>query len=176
MIEIITAKPKHIPILLSFWEALSSHLPESVFPSNQAAQKERLQSLAEHVTSSSASVALLAISSVRNKRKGEQTKVGSRNLDEAVIGCIAGHIHDRPEFDTSPLGILYNLWVSAEFRRQGVGRTLVLALENQLREKGAKALQVAWRHSERENISSEAAAAFWQRLGYLHYESIAGKV
>lgn len=89
--------------------------------------------------------------------------------DKQAAGTICAHLYDKTESAHSPVGIIYNLWVDAPYRRQGLATQLAAAAEEYLHEIGARSFQVAWRQDA-------TAEYFWRSRGYSAYETLGGKL
>lgn len=148
--DIKQAQPSDIDTLVALWAQLDAALPAHPlhFCANERATFHH--SLAQQITSSHSAVALLL------------------EDDGKPVGTVCGHIHTNPQFTLSPVGIIYNLWVDTAYQKQGHGMALVKQVEQVLKTRGAKSLQVAWRHQH-------TAAAFWQKAGYTPLETVACK-
>jgi len=125
-------------------------LPPNSFGSSPAGKKRFYHQLARQITKMDHGFALIAY------------------LNADAVGCISGHLYDKPESINSPVGIVYNLWVEPEVRRQGLASLLAQEAESRLRELGARSFQVAWREDP-------TAENFWRKRGYQAYETMAGK-
>ena len=90
-------------------------------------------------------------------------------LADTMVGTIAGHLFERPTSQLNTIGVIYSLWVRDDYQQQGIGQSLLDAIEQKLTAKGARALQVGW------DTLNKRAEAWWQKRGYLPYETIASK-
>lgn len=136
--------------LIRFWQLLDLSLPETSFPPFPAGKKKFYLQLAKQLTRMDHGFALIAW----------------RN-DEAV-GCICSHLYDKPESTTTPIGVMYNLWVEPSARRRGLATMLAQKAEELSHEIGAQGMQVSWRNDP-------VAEYFWRSRGYHAYETLAGK-
>lgn len=136
--------------LISFWQQLDASLPDTSFPSFAAGKNKFYQQLAKQLTRMEHGFALIAW------------------REDQALGCICGHLYDKPESTVTPIGVIYNLWVEPSARRLGVASMLATEAEIQLRALGAKGLQVSWRQDP-------VAEYFWRSQGFAAYETLAGK-
>ncbi|WP_317929978.1 GNAT family N-acetyltransferase [Halioxenophilus sp. WMMB6] len=136
--------------LIQFWTKLDDSLPPTAFGSSPSGKKKLYQKLARQLTSMDHGFALMAW------------------REKQPVACVCGHIYDKDESINTPVGILYNLWVEPDARRQQLATQLVDEAEVRLRSLGAKSFQVAWRNDP-------TAESFWRRRGYQGYETMAGK-
>jgi GNAT superfamily N-acetyltransferase len=137
--------------LLNLWLKLDQHLPETLFGSAERGKKKLHQRLARQLTTVDFGFALIAW------------------CDNQPAGCVAAHLFDKPESTRTPVGILYNLWVEADFRRRGLASQLADQAEAMLFDLGAKSLQVAWR-------VTGPGQQFWEGRGFASYEVMAAKL
>lgn len=145
------ANKAQVPLIAQMWQAIDQLGEPRPFGGDSPEKQKKALKMIDHAIESQEACILVAL-------KGDQ-----------LIGTIAGHIFQRPGVKLSPIGVIYSLWVNQDCRWQGAGKTLLGALENHLKQAGAKSLQVGW---ETNNIT---AKHWWQRQGYLPYEVIAHK-
>lgn len=78
-----------------------------------------------------------------------------------IIGfCLAYVARSLPMFRPSSYGFISDLMVMESWRRQGVGRSLLGAVQQWLREQGVRSIQL------QVYSRNTAAVAFWSRLGF----------
>jgi ribosomal protein S18 acetylase RimI-like enzyme len=81
-----------------------------------------------------------------------------------VVGYILGEVHIRkPIYPPGTYGFISDISVTAEWRKQGVGRALVEALMGWLKRSGVTAVELFV--AEANPISQE----FWERVGFKQY-------
>ncbi len=80
--------------------------------------------------------------------------------DAAVIGFIAGSIHQRPDYQLSQLGCLDDLFVEPAARGHGVAQALLAALEQAFAQRGVDHMTV---HTDSEN---ELSQQFYHAAGF----------
>ncbi len=148
--KIRLADPKDSRVLIDLWQKLDYSLPPTPFIANYKYRKEFHQALAQQIGSNINSVTLISC------------------LDDMIIGCACGYLYEKPEALNSPVGLIHNVWIEPEFRRKGIAKQLISALEQELAERGAKSHQVSWR-------DVPTAQAFWRSMGYAPYETVAAK-
>ena len=149
--QIIDTKIADAQVLASHWQAIDDVCAERPFGGDTDSKQERAQEIICHAINSPTAHVLVAID-------------GS-----TIIGTITGHLYQRPAVRLSSVGVIYSLWVSPDYRQQGIGQALLDAIEQQLTFMGADAFQVAW------DNGNPYAAQWWQKRGYLPYETIASK-
>lgn len=79
-------------------------------------------------------------------------------LAEPALGFVFAEIDARPS--AVPVGSIHELFVVPDARRRGVGRALVEAAREFLRERGARRLSVRVESGNRDGLR------FWERIGY----------
>jgi GNAT superfamily N-acetyltransferase len=91
--------------------------------------------------------------------------------DADVIGFAAGDIQPTwlgyGEFQGS--GVLSLIWVEPPYRRRGIAKLLVAAVEEWLREKGMPLIQIPYM------VGTPGAAAFYSAAGYEDYMVVCRK-
>ncbi|BFM05910.1 hypothetical protein GCM10025791_21660 [Halioxenophilus aromaticivorans] len=137
--------------LIRYWEQLDLSLPENPFGASPSGKKKFYAQLARQLTKMDHGFALIGW-------HGKQ-----------AAGTICAHLYDKIESTYSPVGIIYNLWIDPQFRRQGLASQLATAAEEYLHEIGARSFQVAWRNDP-------TAEYFWNSRGYAAYETLGAKV
>jgi GNAT superfamily N-acetyltransferase len=81
-----------------------------------------------------------------------------------VIGYIVGEVHARrPIYPVGDYGFITDICVSAVWRRKGVGRTLVAALERWFETQRVTSIELFAAALNPESI------AFWAQMGYTDY-------
>lgn len=148
---ITDAKITDSTLIAHFWQAIDSESPKRPFGGDTDSKHQRARDIIAHAISSPTAHVLTA------------------NERGTIIGTITGHIYQRPAVKLSSVGVIYSLWVSPEYRNQGIGQALLTAIEKQLTSMGAEAFQVGW------DTGNQYAAKWWQKHGYLAYETIASK-
>jgi ribosomal protein S18 acetylase RimI-like enzyme len=82
-------------------------------------------------------------------------------LDNRVVGFVHGQIIERPEiFKVEVMGRINEVAVHREFRRRGVGRTMVLALEDEFAARGIEHTHLMV------DAANPDAQELYRRLGY----------
>ncbi len=145
------AKATDADLIASLWQCIDECTPTRPFGGDTSSKIERAKEIITHAIQSSSAHILVAKS------------------DKSIIGTITGHIYERPAVQLSAVGVIYSLWVAPEYRKQGVGQTLVDTIEQRLIVMGAQAFQVGW------DTVNEYAGEWWQKRGYNPYETIASK-
>lgn len=79
---------------------------------------------------------------------------------DRIIGFIHGEVRENPMLSNSPLGVMMELYVHPSYRRRGVAAKLVEAAENELRDRGAKAIAAEFPYL------NEIAVSFYDKLGF----------
>lgn len=90
------------------------------------------------------------------ERAGETPLVADH---DGIVGCLTWHVMPvlhRP----TPVGRVSMLIVAAHARGRGVGKTLVVAAETRMRERGCGLIEVT------SNMRLVEAHAFYERIGY----------
>jgi ribosomal protein S18 acetylase RimI-like enzyme len=86
-------------------------------------------------------------------------------LDGKVVGFVHGQIIERPEiFLVEEMGRVNEVAVHRDYRRRGVGRTMVLALEDELAARGIDHTHLMV------DADNPDAEALYHRLGYVTRE------
>lgn len=148
---ITDAKITDSSLIAHFWQAIDSEAPKRPFGGDTGSKQQRARDIIAHAISSPAAHVLTA------------------NDGDTIIGTITGHLYQRPVVKLSSVGVIYSLWVAPEYRSQGIGQSLLDAIEHQLTSMGAEAFQVGW------DTGNQYAAKWWQKRGYSAYETIASK-
>lgn len=91
---------------------------------------------------------------IGEKRKRDRSLFLVAESSHAVVGAVMGAYDGRR-------GWVYHLAVEPERQRQGVGRLLMLALEQRMHRRGVTKINLQVRHDNLE------VCAFYERLGYL---------
>lgn len=156
--NIRSANLSDIPSLVNCWQEID-RFPNAQRPfgGDSADKPEHAQRLLEHTLQSKNATVLTAVTD------------SSESSIEKIIGTISGHVFDKPAVNLTKVGVIYGLWVDENYRQQGIGQALLLALETALQASGAQALQVGW------DSPNALAAAWWEKRGYSAYEVIASK-
>jgi len=147
------AQTLDIPLLVDFWQAIDGITEHRPFGGDSDDKNLHAEKVLQH-TIHSENAAVLIASTAENE----------------IIGTISGHVFEKPGVNLAKVGVVYSLWVDEERRSQGVGQQLLTYLENTLTTKGAQAFQVGW------DTGNTTAEQWWQKRGYVPYETIASKV
>lgn len=84
-------------------------------------------------------------------------------FDEAkVIGFVALKVHNEYTVD------MYNLGVLEEYHRQGVGHTVLMAVENYYKENNYKCITVKTLDSSAQYEPYERTKTFYLKMGFIH--------
>jgi GNAT superfamily N-acetyltransferase len=88
-------------------------------------------------------------------------------LAEAASGQVVGWIHGAEQWilESEPNCEILGLVVDQDFRAQGVGRTLVAAVEAWATERGLASIRV------RSNVARAESHPFYERLGFSRIKS-----
>ena len=155
MIAIRNAQPEDEHRLLRQWLKLHRYvnqLEQSAFGDvDETATLQQYQRMISQTLSSESATILIA------EKNGE------------TVGTLACFLSQKPGYTRPDSGILYNLWVEPEMRRQQVATQLLSEAQRWLSHKGADSAQVAW------HPANPLADAFWRRHGYSPYEVIAAR-
>lgn len=153
-IAIIEATEPHIPVIVEMWQSIDDfpQVPRP-FGGDSLDKPEHAEHLIRHAIHADGALVLLAITD-----------------KEQVVGTISGHLFEKPAVNITHVGVVYSLWVDEDYRRRGIAKQLLSALEQGLTNKGAQAFQVGW------DTGNTTAAQWWQQQGYAPYETIASKV
>lgn len=91
----------------------------------------------------------------------ENWKILVADSDHQLAGFCSGAImHYPPAHAAGPFGYIQDMAVSEKFRRQGIGRQLVRALENWFTTKGLNRIEL------NVLLKNPLAVDFWRALGY----------
>jgi ribosomal protein S18 acetylase RimI-like enzyme len=79
-----------------------------------------------------------------------------------IVGFAAGNIRILPNYlGNKKVGYISHVYVSDEFKKQNIGKKLVLELENWFDEKAVAYIELEVL------IDNEAAHKFWEKLGFI---------
>jgi ribosomal protein S18 acetylase RimI-like enzyme len=148
---ITEAKITDSTLIANFWQTIDNEATKRPFGGDTDSKQQRARDIIAHAISSPTAHVLTAIDG------------------DNIIGTITGHLYQRPVVKLSSVGVVYSLWVSPGYRKQGIGQSLLSAIEYKLTFMGAEAFQVGW------DTENHYAAEWWQKRGYRAYETIASK-
>ncbi|WP_027859055.1 GNAT family N-acetyltransferase [Marinobacterium jannaschii] len=155
MITIRTAQPEDEHTLLRLWLKLHRYvslLEKSAFGEvDEAATLQQYQRMISQTLDSDNAAILIAES------------------ESQVVATLACFLSQKPGYTRSDSGILYNLWVEPEERRQQTATHLLSEAQRWLKQRGAASAQVAW------HPANTLADNFWRKHGYRPYETIAAR-
>ena len=149
------ALPAQTDQLAYMWQQIDQAATDRPFGGDANGKETRAKAFIEHAIKSPRAIILVAYDNADSSRQ--------------MIGTITGHIYERPAVKLSSVGVIYSLWVNSDHRKQGVGQRLLDTIERRLIDMGAQALQVGW------DVSNPYAATWWQKRGFVSYETIASK-
>lgn len=81
-----------------------------------------------------------------------------------VIGYLAGSIQNKPSYVTKSLAEIDNFYIEEEYRRQGIGKSLVEEFKRDCINKGIEEIKVT------ANAKNVNAKAFYQNNGFDDFE------
>lgn len=150
-VTIIEAKKKDATCIAKCWQEIDNAASERPFGGDDDSKIERALDIIIHAINSPSARILVA------------------KIDSKIVGTITGHVYNRPAVRLSSVGVIYSLWVSTQYRKQGIGQSLLDSIEQQLTFMGAQSFQVGW------DTANIYASKWWQKRGYQSYETIASK-
>ena len=145
------ARLNDVPRVVRMWQGIDRLAEPRPFGGDTPDKAEHAKSLIQHTI------------------KSPKARVWVAETQQGIIGTISGHVYEKPGVKLKQVGVIYSLWVDAEHRQQGLGESLLKALENSLSELGAEAFQVGW------DVLNTHAGHWWQKRGYSAYEVIGSK-
>ena len=81
-----------------------------------------------------------------------------------VVGCIRGVFLAAPLDRTYPYGVIQSIWVEEEARGQGIAQDLIRTFETDVKERGAKQVDMFV------DVQNELGLALWDAAGYVTYQ------
>ncbi len=85
---------------------------------------------------------------------------------DKIVGLVRGEIRENPILESSPLGVVVELYVHPSYRRRGLARLLISEVAQKLKEKGAKAIAAEFPQL------NEIALNFYKKLGFRPLTSV----
>jgi len=103
---------------------------------------------------------------VKKSLEDPSTIVLVAEFDGSVIGVARAVIVDEPMLETSPIGVLKELYVKPEYRRRGIATGLIERMSGILHRKGARAIAAEF------PSRNEVAETFYEKLSFRPFKSI----
>jgi len=92
-------------------------------------------------------------------------------VEGMVVGYCLGRLEKIPPvFGNRGIGAVFDLAVSGDYRRKGIGRKLYLEIEAWFKGRGVQRIDV------RVAISNEVSTNFWSECGFRPYVTIVNKI
>ena len=88
-------------------------------------------------------------------------------VNKAIVGyCLASIAKYPPFFEVENYGTIFDLVVTRDYRKEGIGENLLQEAYNWFSKKGTKRVEV------RVATSNEVANKFWRKMGFTPYMEI----
>lgn len=146
------ATPEDRTVLLQHWQQLAVYLPEQHSqPFGQLVPEERFSMLEN---------------TLDDTLRAKHAQIFLAEEANQILGSVSLVLNQQIGYSQPDSGVIFNLWVEAEFRNNGVGTELVRQGCDWLRSQKADSVQAGWQPS---NLT---AHGFWQKLGFIPYELI----
>jgi ribosomal protein S18 acetylase RimI-like enzyme len=101
---ITEAKITDSTLIANFWQTIDNEATKRPFGGDTDSKQQRARDIIAHAISSPTAHVLTAIDG------------------DNIIGTITGHLYQRPVVKLSSVGVVYSLWVSPGYRKQGIGQ------------------------------------------------------